>query len=364
MDRDRIGETRPTEGDGAETPDGDPSNAASGPRRSATARRLGRRMSGAMPGAFGTVLLVGAIALGATTVVPMVLTADTSAAPACQDEQGNPIECPSTDPLPGEPTPTPTPTPTATPGGDKPTTEPTDKPDPTKKPEPKPDPTRKPEPTHKPKPKPAPVTLGLELSNVDAGVLVDWTVCKADGFSYYKVVRSTDAIVRWPLGRNDRLVAYIADRTRTSFVDTTAPAGKKLWYRVFCVQKTAHGYRVLNSSPARSIVTPKVEPPAPVELGLDASVGDGGVALHWDACTSDAFHWYKVVRSHGENPSYLPWTEGSQLIGIIENPSVIEFTDTHVESGQTWFYRVQCVGYWHGQKVVLGQTPVREVTIP
>ena len=77
-----------------------------------------------------------------------------------------------------------------------------------------------------------------------------------------------------------------------------------------------------------------------------------------------AFHWYKVVRSHGENPSYVPWTEGSQLIGVIENRSTTQFTDTHVESGQTWFYRVQAIGFWHGKKVVLGQTAAIKVTIP
>ena len=319
-------------------------------------RRIGR----GLPTSLAAALLVGAIALGATTV-PIVLTAATAPA-TCQDEQGNPIECPTDPPGQGtEPTPTPTATPTDDPGGG-PITDPPPPPtvnpgtDPTDKP-------KDPKPTHRPDPKPE--SLGLRLSNVDGGVKVDWTVCGADRFDLYKVVRSTDARVRWPLGANDRLIGVIRDRGTTMLIDSHAPAGKKVWYRVFCVDKTDHGYRILNSTPAKWIKTHGQEPaPTPVTLGLEVNVTDGGVALDWQTCDSDGFHWYKVVRSHGANPSYVPWTEGSQLIGVIENGGTTAFTDTHVESGQTWFYRVQCVGFKNDHKVVLGQTAAIQVTIP
>jgi hypothetical protein len=65
-----------------------------------------------------------------------------------------------------------------------------------------------------------------------------------------------------------------------------------------------------------------------------------------------------------ENPSYLPYTDGTQVIGVIENHEVTGQTDGDVASGQTWYYRVQAIGYWNGQKVVLGQTAVVAVTIP
>lgn len=316
-------------------------------------RRVGGRFTNALPSALAAATLVAAVAFSATTIGPLSLVGATT----CQDEQGNPIECPTSDPGGGVIDPTPPPT-------DPP---PTDKP-PTNPPPTDPPPTDKP-PTDKPKdpkPDPKPGAMGLTLSNVDGGVKVDWTACASDRFDMYKVVRSTDARVHWPLGQHDRLIAVIRHRGTTSFVDRHAPAGKKVWYRVFCIDRVGWRHKVLNSSVTKSIVTKAVEKPAPkpVVFGLEADVSDGGVVLHWDASTSDAFHWYKVVRSHGENPSYVPWTDGSQLIGIREDRGATTFTDSHVESGQTWFYRVQAVGYWHGKKILLGQTAALKVTIP
>jgi hypothetical protein len=321
-------------------------------------------MPSAMPAATAAALLVAALALGATTVVPLALTAATD--PVCQDEQGNIIPCdpPPGGPTatPGDPTPTPTPTPTATPGDPAPTPGGGGVEPPTSNPGGKHDPNKDPDPTHKPKPHPE--LLGLRLSNVGDGVKVDWTVCHRRGFDVYKVVRSTDEKVTWPLGDNDTLVAVIHNRYRTEMVDPGAPVGVKVWYRVFCVDKTADGYKVLGSTRAKSIVRAETPAPKPCDMSLEANVTDGGVVLDWGACSSDAFHWYKVVRSHRENPSYVPWTDGSQLIGIIENPGTTHFTDTKVESGQTWFYRIQAVGYSDGKKVLLGQTSAIEVTIP
>jgi hypothetical protein len=101
-----------------------------------------------------------------------------------------------------------------------------------------------------------------------------------------------------------------------------------------------------------------------VALGLEVTVDGGVVRLAWEPYTGDGFVYYKVVRSQGPNPSYLPWTDGTQLIAVIENPGVSGFEGGDVASGQTWSYRIQAVGTWNGQKVVLGQTPVREVAIP
>jgi len=221
-----------------------------------------------------------------------------------------------------------------------------------------------------PKPEPAPdptpaVGFGLVLSIADHHPYVDWTVCHRSGADYYKIVRSPDSTVRWPVGGNDSLAGYVAIGGKTALWDGDAPHGKRVWYRVFCVDATESGYRVLAASAAKSIVTPAdEEPPAPSEMDLEVDATDGEVVLGWDECGSDGFSYYKVVRSQNSNPSYLPWTEGSQVIAVIENPGTTSFTDSDVESGQTWYYRVQSIGYWHGQKVVLGQTPVRSVTIP
>jgi hypothetical protein len=214
-----------------------------------------------------------------------------------------------------------------------------------------------------PAPEPRPEPLGLTLALHEGGVAADWTACGVDGFDAYKLVRSTDPTVSWPMGEHDSLAGVTEDAT--AFLDHDAPAGKTLYYRVFCVDRVGDGYRVLRSSAVKHITTPAEDPgpkPEPTVIDLELGATDGGVALHWDACPSDAFHWYKIVRSASPNPSYLPATDGSVVVGVIEDPSVREFVDTTAEPGH-WFYRVQAIGYWNDQKVVLCQTTVHDVTV-
>lgn len=227
-------------------------------------------------------------------------------------------------------------------------------------PEPKPDPTPKPE------PKPDLGVLGVTVGIDEGHPWVDWTSCEIDGFDAYKVVRSTDSTVTYPAGGNDVVVAAVGPDGKTAFFDKEAPGGKKLWYRVFCIDKTEAGHKVLAASAAKAVETPAYEPvpiPDPKAMWIEIDVTDGGaVVLHWQACGGELFHSYKVVRSRFENPSYLPGTDGSQVIAVIENPSTTEWLDG-VDEGGTWYYRVQAIGVVDGQKVLLGQTQVRSVTL-
>jgi hypothetical protein len=161
-------------------------------------------------------------------------------------------------------------------------------------------------------------------------------------------------------------VAAVGPDGKTAVWDGEATPGKKVWYRVFCLRETEGGYKVLASSPVKGIAVPAGEPdpePDPVALGLEVNLTDGGVKLHWEACGSESFVAYKVVRSAGSNPSYLPGTDGSQVIAVIENAGVTSFVDGGVEAGQTWYYRVQAIGYMNGHKILLGQTAAIAVTV-
>ena len=223
--------------------------------------------------------------------------------------------------------------------------------------------------TPAPTPKPTPADGGvlvLEVALMEGHPFLDWTECTGLDFDYYKVVRSTDATVTWPTGDGDSLVAAIGADGKTKAWDGEAPGGTTVYYRVFCVRSTEAGYVSLAASAVKGIETPVAQPaPEPVALGLEAGVTGEGVVLSWGACAVDSFVYYKVVRSlTTDNPSYLPWTDGTELVGVIENSANTQFVDTNIASGQTIYYRIQCLGKWNGTKVLLGQTAVVAVTIP
>ena len=232
--------------------------------------------------------------------------------------------------------------------------------------EPKPDePKDEPKPDD-PKPDDPPTgAIALSVSIKDGKPYVDWSECGGD-FDYYKVVRSTDSTVTWPKGEGDSGVAAVGPDGTTAAWDGDAPGGKKVWYRVFCLVETDGGYKVVAASAAKGVEVPDKEPspePDPVALGFDVTLTDGGVKLKWEACGSDVFVAYKLVRSHSPNPSYLPGTDGTQVIGVIENQGTTSFVDGDVEAGQTWYYRVQAIGWMNDHKILLGQTAAIAVTV-
>lgn len=217
-------------------------------------------------------------------------------------------------------------------------------------------------------PAPDPTTSGeiaLTVIIKEGHPFLDWSECAGLDFDYFKVIRSTDATVTWPKGENDTLVAAIGRDGHSKTWDAEAPAGKKVYYRVFCVRSSEAGYVVVASSAVKSILTPAATPaPDPVALGFEVNVTGEGVVLNWQTSASDGFAFYKVVRSTwNEHPSYLPYVDGSEVIGVIENRATNHVTDSSVTSGQTIYYRVQAIGMWNGSKVLLGQTAVIAVTI-
>jgi hypothetical protein len=236
------------------------------------------------------------------------------------------------------------------------TKEPATEPDPTKKPAPEPDPTK--EPTE-------PMSLGLALKYDHP--LIEWSSCAGLDFSYYKVVRSKDSTVSWPTGDGDELIAAVERGGERLAYDKGAPHGQKSWYRVFCVRKTDAGYKVVNASVTKGIWVPEETlPPDPIQLALEAGLNEEGkVVLSWSACEVDGFAFYKVVKSTwNENPSYLPWTDGSEVIGVVGAMHETEWHDWAPDAGETAYYRVQCIGYDGDHKVLLGQSAVVAVSMP
>jgi hypothetical protein len=225
--------------------------------------------------------------------------------------------------------------------------------------------TPRPEPTPKPTPKAEIGSLGLAVSIKEGVPYANWTACQVDGDFLYKLVRSKDAKVSWPLGDQDSVVTAVGPDGTTAAFDEEIGRGRKVFYRVFCLRALDEGYKVLAASPVKGIETPATEPkplPEPTAMGLEVDVTGEGVVLHWERGQGEQFAFYKVVRSRNENPSYLPGTDGSQVVAVFENSAITEFVDESADAG-TWYYRVQAIGYADGQKFLLGQTPVRSATV-
>jgi hypothetical protein len=159
------------------------------------------------------------------------------------------------------------------------------------------------------------------------------------------------------------------DLGTTVFVDTDAPAGKTLVYRVFCVGGQDGAWTFLDSTPGREVhvpgsePTPKPEPtPTPQTMSIDVSAGDaGGVWISWSGCDSDG--GYKVVRSTDESTTW-PLGEHDTLVAYISNPGTTHFTDLTVEAGGHYFYRVFCVAPSGDGYKVVNSTHVVDFTVP
>lgn len=338
--------------------------------------RLTRTFTGSASAALLALLMVGAIALGANVVRPMTAgshhdattaQADTSsdareggsegtdatepqgngAGPAtdtsapdeatCQDEQGHVIPCTGEEP-PSEP-----------PAEEPPSTPPSD-------------PPSQP-PSHDPAPS-TDLTL-VAVFNADMGkIVVEWSAF-GGSFDKYKLVRSTDGEASWPLGEGDQLVGVVGKDGNRRFVDGDAPCNTEFHYRAFAVRHTETGYAVLASSNVGAATRAcSDQPPAdPTAMGFEVVQSAEGVQLTWDACGSDAFAAYKVVRSAtNPNPMY-PLNDGTQLLVYFHDQGTTQFTDSDVEAGQTWTYRVLCMGHNGDGYYALALTDAVTVTV-
>ncbi|HET9497553.1 MAG TPA: hypothetical protein VFP83_04440 [Candidatus Limnocylindria bacterium] len=216
----------------------------------------------------------------------------------------------------------------------------------------------------KPKP-PAPSgPMQLQAQSGLGKVKLTWSKFAGEGFGYYKIVRSTDAAVAWPLGSGDTLVGWTHDPYQNWFKDFP-PCGTAFSYRVFAVTGDASGYQVLSAS---NVVTGTAQceapPPDPTPMAFTVSVVDGGVALVWEKCTADGFMAYKVVRSQTNADPMYPLNGGTELIAAIGDPNVTSLVDTNVASGQTWTYRVLSMANNGSGWYPIGLTPAVSVTVP
>lgn len=333
------------------------------------------RLAAAGPGALTAVLLVGAVAFGASSLrgpsspapdpKPAVApVADVRPEPkhdAKPDHDWADPEPPVRPTAKPKPTEKPTPSEKAT---EKPAAEPKDEvKDETAT---KPKPADPPKATAKPKPAPTkPTALTLEAWTKETKVKLAWAAYGGDGFEYYKVVRSTDGAATWPAGGDDTVVGVIGDKSATWWADVP-PCGTPWTYRIFAVRHGEAGYVTLAASNAVTMTVACAPAPTPVvvvPLAFEVQVKPGeGIALSWQTCTSEHFAAYKVVRSKTNPDPRYPLNDGVELIAAIGDPGQTTFVDTAVAAGETWTYRVVAVTSGPEGHVAIGQTAAMGAT--
>jgi hypothetical protein len=226
---------------------------------------------------------------------------------------------------------------------------------------------------------PTPVQMTLTAALSGTKVVLTWSAYQGDDFAYYKVVRSTDETVSWPLGENDTLIAAICDQSQLTLTDA-APAGATFWYQVFAVKSSEEGWVVIGSTNVVTITTPKPTP-KPTQnctMSLSASLvsaealpnvvasGGTGVKLTWTKYRCNYFEWYVVGKSTTTTPDFPLPHEGTQGMEVSNDVNTTTWTDFNVVSGQTYYYRVMA---WNSSVfcnggTVLAKTNVVKVVIP
>lgn len=321
------------------------------------------RFAAAVPSAFTTLLLVGAIVAFGANAGGFTPTSDQEAAAV---EPGDKV---ARDPkLELDPTPDSKPRLGVEPKGD-PLAYPTRQPKPieTAKPEQKPAEQPKPEapkPTEKPKPRPAPASsvLALEGWLKEGKVKLGWSPFSGGGFEYYKVVRSADATVTWPASGDDQVIGVIGD-AKSSWLAHHAPCGKAFSYAVFAVRHGDAGYQVLavsNVVTLKAECQPQATPKETGPMGLDVQAKPGtGIKLGWTKFHGEAFAAYQVVRSQTNADPRFPANDGTEVVATIGDRYQTYFLDAAVAPGGTWFYRIVAVDGGHA---VLDQTDARSAT--
>jgi hypothetical protein len=219
-----------------------------------------------------------------------------------------------------------------------------------------------------PTPQPTPIPPGvigeLELSAVTCpgGVVLEWSTLHDPRFHHYTVLRShaTEIAPQYPpiAPAVDWGATYATDPFITSAVDASLVPGPTEWsYR-------AVAYDALDRPVAASPVRQARLDPV-IELGaLTVSDGSRGTRLGWRSFDGEAacFSWYALVASRSNPvPSHVG---GSTTLAVISTQEASELETDALESGATYFLRLQAVRASPLGEFVAAETEVATYTVP
>ena len=240
-----------------------------------------------------------------------------------------------------------------------------------------PDPTASPSPTPRVTPEPtiAPTasptvrppgavgTLELQATSCPGGVVLEWSALSDAEFHHYTVLRSPSEVIEphWPpvAPAVDWGETFATDPFVTAAVDASIIPSTRVWnYRAMAYDALD---RPIAASPVRQAWLDPV-----FSLGaLSATPADDGrTHLTWSAFVGfpGCFSWYAVVASRtSDQPSSL---SGSPSISTISSRSTTELSTEALESGATYFLRVQAIRATPMGEFLVAQTSVTTYTAP
>lgn len=161
-------------------------------------------------------------------------------------------------------------------------------------------------------PNPPATPAGLTASGTEKGITLKWNaISRAASYSVYRSV-------------NNDFYKKIDTVTTAGYVDTTAKSGTTYYYKIRAINGSG-----IQGNASRAVSARYVASPATPHKIVNVV---SGVHVYWKAVGGASK--YGVWRSEtGVNGEYK-W---------IANPKVPHFTDTTVQSGKTYYYRVSAV---------------------
>ncbi|PJJ57485.1 fibronectin type 3 domain-containing protein [Mumia flava] len=167
------------------------------------------------------------------------------------------------------------------------------------------------------------VPTGLEAAEGDAQVTLTWSPNTEDDLAGYEIVRT---------GGTAGEVVFAVGAAQSQYVDLTVDNGKTYTYVIRALDEA--GQASADSDPVEA--TPKADagdqtPPA-APTGLEATAGDGEVALSWTANTEDDLDSYTIYRTSGTG-------EPDELVDTVD-AGTTEYTDAGVENDTAYTYAI------------------------
>ncbi|HPN67596.1 MAG TPA: hypothetical protein PLZ62_02985, partial [bacterium] len=187
----------------------------------------------------------------------------------------------------------------------------------------------------------------LSATSTGSGVKLSWDESDENEMDSYKILKSTsDSTPTYP----SQSYKSISNYDTTTYTDTSVDDGEDYYYRVaIYYDGSVNGY-----SNIVHITYDENNDDDENDVNLSAESTDDGIELTWDEYTDEDIDGYKLLKSTSDSTPTYP----SQSYRYISGSSSESYTDTYVDDGEDYYYRL---GFYKDSGVV-GYSNIVHVT--